>query len=68
MKSISIAAFAALFATVSMASAETCADRTAISNRLADKFGETLVANAEHSSENILEVYATPEARTWTLM
>ncbi len=68
MKSILIAAIATLCAATSIATAETCADRTVISNKLIDKFGETLVANAEQSSNNVLEVYAAPDARTWTLM
>ena len=50
------------------ASAATCADRTAVVERLEDRFGETAIANAMSASNNILEVYAAEEAQTWTIL
>lgn len=50
------------------ASAATCANRTAVVERLEDRFGETPIANAMSVSHNILEVYAAPEATTWTIL
>ena len=50
------------------ASAATCANRTAVVERLEDRFGETAIANAISASHNILEVYAAPEAATWTIL
>lgn len=50
------------------ASAATCANRTAVVERLEDRFGEAPLANAMSASNNILEVYAAPEAQTWTIL
>ena len=50
------------------ASAATCADRTAVVERLEDRWGETAIANAMSASNNILEVYAAPEVATWTIL
>ena len=50
------------------ASAATCADRTAVVDRLETRFGELPIANAMSPSNNILEVFSKPEAETWTVL
>ncbi len=52
----------------SNASAATCADRTAVVERLETRFGETALANAISASGNVLEVYAAPEVTSWTIL
>ena len=50
------------------ASAATCADRTAVVERLETRWGETAIANAMSASNNIIEVYAATEVETWTIL
>ena len=50
------------------ASAATCADRTAVVERLETRWGETAIGNAMSASNNILEVYAATEVETWTIL
>lgn len=50
------------------ASAATCANRAAVVDRLETRFGELPIANAMSPSNNILEVFAKPEAETWTVL
>ena len=50
------------------ASAATCADRTAVVDRLQARFGEAPVANAISASNNVLEVFAKPNSETWTVL
>ena len=50
------------------ASAATCADRTAVVDRLETRFGEAPVANAMSASNNVLEVFAKPNSETWTVL
>lgn len=50
------------------ASAATCANRSALVERLETKFGETLLSNAVSRSEHILEVYGSHENDTWSIL
>jgi hypothetical protein len=50
------------------ASAATCADRTAVVERLETRFGEAPIANAISVSNNVLEVFAKPNSETWTVL
>ena len=50
------------------ASAATCADRTAVVERLETRWGETAIANVMNASNNIIEVYAATEVETWTIL
>ena len=63
---IIVAAIGALAA--SNASAASCANRGDLINRLETRFGETAVANAISASGNILEVYATTDVTSWTIL
>lgn len=51
----------------SSALAATCADRTKVVQNLEQRFGETLYANAVSKSANVLEVFASPDAETWSI-
>lgn len=65
---IAIGFVAAGISAASTASAATCADRTAVVDRLENNFGETLIANSFSASNNVLEVYSRPEAQSWTVL
>ena len=67
MKTSAIAALGLLIASAGMASAATCADRTHVVTQLEKRFGETLYANAVSASNNVLEVYASEDAATWSI-
>ncbi|MDC0739506.1 hypothetical protein N6L24_14550 [Cognatishimia sp. SS12] len=53
---------------VSGASAATCADRDHVTARLADQFGEAPVANTVSRNNHVLEVFASPNAETWSIV
>lgn len=48
-------------------SAATCADRAHVVKQLEVQFDETLYANAVSPSNNVLEVFASPGAETWSI-
>lgn len=50
------------------ASAATCADRAHVVKQLEERFGETLYANAMSSTQDVLEVFASPEGESWTVL
>ena len=66
--SIAIGLIVAGMTAATSASAATCANRTAVVDRLENRFGEAPLANAMSASHNILEVFAAPEAETWTIL
>ncbi|SFS22238.1 hypothetical protein [Yoonia litorea] len=66
--SLAIGVLVAGMAAATSASAATCANRTAVVDRLENRFGETAIANAISPSNNILEVFAAEEAQTWTIL
>jgi hypothetical protein len=45
-----------------------CADRTLVVERLAERYGETLQSMGLHQNQNVLEVYASDETGTWTIL
>lgn len=49
-------------------SAATCADRNHVTSQLAERFGEAPVANQISHSNRILEVFASPGAKTWSIV
>ncbi|SOC05613.1 hypothetical protein [Rhodobacter maris] len=66
-------AFASVFTlllTAGICQAETCADRDHVVSKLKSMFGESLIANAASSRGDgaVLEVYATPDAATWSIL
>ena len=63
---VAFSAFLAVFA--AGAQAATCADRTHVVTQLETRFGETLVANAISSSRNVLEVFASDDKKTWSIL
>ncbi|MEE2946060.1 MAG: hypothetical protein VX444_12860 [Pseudomonadota bacterium] len=48
--------------------AATCADRDHVTTQLAQQFGEAPVANQISHSNRILEVFASPGAKTWSIV
>jgi hypothetical protein len=50
------------------AHAATCADRQHVVTQLHERFGEELVANAVSRSGNVLQVYASKDAETWSIL
>lgn len=67
-KTFAIGLLACGFAAATSASAATCANRTAVVDRLEDRFGESLIANSISASNNVLEVFAKPASETWTVL
>lgn len=63
---ISLALVAATFGTG--AAAATCANRDAVVERLENRFGETLLANAVSPSKRVLEVFGSHKNDTWSIM
>lgn len=49
-------------------SAATCADRDHVMAKLAEQFGEAPVANTVSHSKRVLEVFASPNAETWSIV
>ncbi len=45
-----------------------CAERTQVIERLAEKYGETLQSAGMHSNNGLLEVYASEDTGTWTIL
>ena len=58
----------ATFGAVSTAAAATCADRDHVSTQLAAQFGEAPIANQISHNNRILEIYASPDAQTWSIV
>ena len=67
MSRILITAAVALATMAGAASAATCADRAHVVTQLEKRFGETLYANAVSRSSNVLEVFASESANTWSI-
>jgi len=66
-----LAVAATLAAATPVAEAETrraCAERTAVVSRLAEKYGETLQSMGLHRNNGVVEVYASDETGTWTIL
>jgi hypothetical protein len=54
-----------------IAEAETrqaCAERAKVIERLAEKYGETRQSMGLHHNNGVLEVYASAETGTWTIL
>ena len=49
-------------------SASACGDRTTVVARLAETYGETRQALGIAGSSAVVEVYASPETGTWTIL
>ncbi len=45
-----------------------CAERAQVIERLAERYGETLQSMGMHSSQGVLEVYASEATGTWTIL
>ncbi len=50
------------------AAPRTCAAHTQVVERLAERYGETLQSMGMHSSEGLLEIYASEATGTWTIL
>jgi len=46
----------------------TCAAHTQVVERLAERYGETLQSMGMHSNNGLLEIYASEETGTWTIL
>ena len=51
-----------------LAAPRTCAAHTEVIERLAQRYGETLQSMGMHSSDGLLEVYASEATGTWTIL
>ena len=60
--------FAATFAQAQATAPTACAERTKVIKRLADKYGETLQSLGLHQDNAVLEVYASDNTGTWTIL
>ncbi len=45
-----------------------CAERTTVVKRLAEKYGETLQSLGLHQNNAVVEVYASDETGSWTIL
>ena len=45
-----------------------CADRTKVIERLAERYGETRQSMGMHQNNGVLEVYASSDTGTWTIL
>lgn len=45
-----------------------CAERTLVVERLSERYGETLKSMGLHQSDGVVEVYASEETGTWTIL
>lgn len=63
-----VAAGLAYATPIAEAQTRTCADRTAVIERLAEKYGETLQSMGLHRNNGIVEVYASEQTGTWTIL
>jgi hypothetical protein len=45
-----------------------CADRDKVVERLAEKYGETLQSLGLHQNNSVLEIYASEDTGTWTIL
>ena len=67
LRRFAVAALPILFAATG-AHAAPCSDRGEVIDRLGQMFNETLIANTISPSRNVLEVYASPNAATWSVI
>jgi hypothetical protein len=58
----------ALAAPAAGAQGRACAPRALVVERLAERYGETLVSMGMHSNSGLLEVYASEATGTWTIL
>lgn len=69
---IRLSVAAILLATTPIADAQTrskaCGDRSKVIERLADKYGETLQSLGLHHNNGVLEVYASEDTGSWTIL
>ncbi len=66
---LAIAATATVaFASPAAAQRPACGDRTKIIERLTAKYGETRQSMGLNHNNGIVEVYASPETGTWTIL
>lgn len=47
---------------------EACAERAKVIERLVEKYGETRQSMGLHQNNGVLEVYASSETGTWTIL
>jgi hypothetical protein len=45
-----------------------CAPRKAVTDQLAHQYGERLIATGETASGSLVELYAAPDGKSWTLV
>jgi hypothetical protein len=68
---VRIAVAIGLAAATPVAEAQTrsaCAERAQVVTRLAEKYGETLQSMGLHQSDAVMEIYASEETGTWTIL
>jgi Rad3-related DNA helicase len=57
-----------LTATPAMAQNPNCADREQVVARLAEQYGETLQSAGMNNDNAVLEIYASEDTGTWTIL
>jgi hypothetical protein len=62
------AAVLCLLATPAWAQGPNCADRAQVIERLAEKYGETLQSMGLRGDNGVMEIYASDETGTWTIL
>jgi hypothetical protein len=69
MLKTAFAAAVLLFASPALSQTQMpCADRADVVSRLAERYGETLQSMGLNQNNTILEVYASEETGTWTIL
>lgn len=58
----------ALCASPAASQGASCADRTLMVGRLAEKYGETLQGAGLNQSNNMIELFANAKTGTWTIL
>ncbi len=73
MRKMTTVNLAAAFLAASVATAQAnelknCADRTTVTTRLTDKFGEEFAGGGLRNAESIFEVWMSEDSGTWTII
>lgn len=67
-KITTLATIAALAPAIAQAQQMRCADRTLVTDRLADAYGESFVGGGLGSATSLFEVWQSEETGTWTIL
>lgn len=68
LKFVAVVGFAMTAAPAAFAQGASCADRTLIVERLSNKYGETRQSAGLNQNNGMVEVFASNETGTWTIL